>query len=70
MSLATVLRREHDFDGPRRREAPSRSGCGRVDQALQCQSHYFLNIGSREVIAAELQLGDEAPEEDAALLYG
>jgi hypothetical protein len=70
VSLANVLRREHDIDGPSRREAPSRSGCGRVDQALQRQSHHFLNVGSREVIAAQLQLGDEAPEEDAALLYG
>jgi hypothetical protein len=48
-------------------EAPS--GCGFLDQALQCHAHRVLKIGSDEVKATKLQLGDEAPEEDAALLY-
>jgi hypothetical protein len=45
------------------------SGCGFLDQALQRQVHRVVKIGGGEAKAAELQLGDEAPEEDAALLY-
>jgi hypothetical protein len=37
-----------------------------LDQALQRQAH---RVVSGEAGAAELQLGDEVPEEDAALLY-
>jgi hypothetical protein len=40
-----------------------------LDQARQRRPHRVLEVGSGEVEAAELQLGDEAPKEDAALLY-
>jgi hypothetical protein len=45
------------------------SGCGFLDRALQRQTHHVVKIGSGEAAAAELQLSEEAPEEDAALLY-
>ena len=44
------------------------SGCGFLDQALQRQAHRVIKIGGGEV-GSELQLGDEAHEEYAALLY-
>ena len=44
------------------------SGHGFLDQALQRQAHRVVNIGIAEAGAAKQQLGDEAPEEDAALL--
>jgi hypothetical protein len=40
-----------------------------LSQALQCKPHRVIKVGGGEVGAAELQLGDEAPEEYAALLY-
>jgi len=56
-------------DGPGRREAAGPpSGCGFLDQALQHQAHRVIKIGGGEV-GSELQLGDEAHEEYAALLY-
>ena len=36
-----------------------------LDQACQRRAHHVVEVSS----AAELQLGDEASEEDAALLY-
>jgi len=58
------------FDRPRRREAASlQSGCRFLSQAHQRQPHGVIKVGGGEVGAAELQLGDEAPEEYAALLY-
>src|SRR3974390_2820449 len=45
------------------------SGCRFLDQALQRQPHRVVNVGCGEVGAAELQLGDEAPEKYAALFY-
>jgi hypothetical protein len=54
----------------KRREAASiQSGCGFLSQALQRQTHRVIKVGGSEVGAAELQLGDEAREEYAALLY-
>ncbi|MGC2079361.1 MAG: hypothetical protein WA728_25730 [Xanthobacteraceae bacterium] len=44
-------------------------GCRFLDQALQRQAHRVVKIGSGEVGAAELQLGDEAHKKYAALLY-
>ena len=44
------------------------SGRGFLVQVLQRQAHRVVNIGIAEAGAAKLQLGDEAPEEDAALL--
>ena len=44
------------------------SGCGFLDQALQRQAHRVIKIGGGEV-GSELQLGDDAHEEYAALLY-
>ena len=41
---------------------------GFLDQALQRQAHRVIKIGGGEV-GSELQLGDEAHEEYAALLY-
>jgi hypothetical protein len=40
-----------------------------LDHARQRRAHHVVEVGSGEAEAAELQLGDEAPEEDAALLY-
>jgi hypothetical protein len=39
-----------------------------LDQALQRQAHRVAKIGSGETGAAELQVGDETPEEDTAFL--
>jgi len=39
-----------------------------LDQALQRQAHRVIRIGGGEV-GSDLQLGDEAQEEYAALLY-
>jgi hypothetical protein len=47
----------------------SPSGCGFLDQALQRGAHRVVKISGGEVGAAELQLGDEAHEKYAALLY-
>src|SRR5215471_20560958 len=44
------------------------SGRGFLDQARQRQAHRVVNIRGAEAGAAKLQLGDKAPEEDAALL--
>jgi len=44
------------------------SGWGFLDQALRRQPHRVIKVGGGEVGAAELQLGDEAHEEYAALL--
>ena len=44
------------------------SGCGFLSQALQRQPHRVIKVGGGEV-GSELQLGNEAPEEYAALLY-
>ena len=58
------------LDGPGRREAAGlQSGCRFLSQALQRQPHRVIKVGGSEVGAAELQLGDQAPEEYAALLY-
>ena len=58
------------IDRPRWREAAGlQSGCRFLSQALQCQPHRVIKVGGGEMGAAELQLGDEAPEEYAALLY-
>jgi hypothetical protein len=43
--------------------------CGFLDQALQREAHRVVKIGSDEVGAAEMQLGDEPYEKYAALLY-
>ena len=40
-----------------------------MSQALQRQPHRLIKVGGGEVGAAELQLGDEAPKEYAALVY-
>jgi hypothetical protein len=40
-----------------------------LDQAAQRRAHHVFKVGGGEAGAAELQLGDEAPEEGAALLY-
>src|SRR6516165_4845300 len=44
------------------------AGCGFLSQALQRQAHRVIKFGGGEV-GSELQLGNEAPEEYAALLY-
>ena len=54
---------------PRREAAILQSGCRFLSQAHQHQPHGVIKVGGGEVGAAELQLGDEAPEEYAALLY-
>ena len=41
-----------------------------LDQAPQSPGHHVFEFGRGEAGTAELQLGDEAPEEGAALLYG
>ena len=40
-----------------------------LDQAGQGQLHHVFEVGGGEMGATELQLRDEAPEKDAALLY-
>ena len=40
-----------------------------MSQTLQRQPHRVIKIGGGEVGSAELQLGDQAPKEYAALLY-
>ncbi len=40
-----------------------------LDQAPQGRVHDVFEVGGSETGAAELQLGDEAPEKNAALLY-
>jgi hypothetical protein len=40
-----------------------------LDQAPQGRMHRLFEVGGGETGAAELQLGDEAPEKNAALLY-
>jgi hypothetical protein len=44
------------------------SGCGFLDQALQRPAHRIVKIGSGEARTAELQLGNKATEENAALI--
>jgi len=40
-----------------------------LNQTPQGRAHYFFKVRGRKARAAELQLRNNAPEEDAALLY-
>jgi hypothetical protein len=40
-----------------------------LDQTRQGRVHHVAEVRGGETRAAELQLGDEAPEKDAAFLY-
>jgi len=63
------LRKNNTDTGKTPKKIEHPSGCGFLDRALQRQTHHVVKIGSGEAAAAELQLSEEAPEEDAALLY-
>src|SRR5262249_44757296 len=66
---AALRRYPSSLGRPRREAASLQSGCGFLDQTLQREAHRVIKIGGGEVGAAELQLGDKASEEYAALLY-